>query len=369
MRSRTCGWLAFLGILAGCHSSSSGSCPSCVPEQQVACACPGGATGTQVCASDGAAFSVCACPDGGVDSSAPDATERDSATKDATAGDTASACKTQCDCPANTTCTVGGVCAGTACTEPCSSSSPCSCGQTCVDGFCGKPVGSGTACKYDCDCPAASYEICVAGACTLSCANLDNGPGCGADGGACGACGQICLSSASACVPSGTCVYDTDCAAEGLAGKTCTSNPLLAMMGTCVAPPGTPYVATLAAPVPVGPPSPSMPNQVTVTVPSGGAIASVVVMMDLAQAPPGSPYSVSAILSAPDGTNTMLSLSPGGVLDRIVIPGFGQDAGAAGNDLDVFVGHSRVGTWTMQFSSDPLGSNSPTLTDFRLFLQ
>ncbi|MDB4931964.1 MAG: hypothetical protein JWM10_4448 [Myxococcaceae bacterium] len=39
---------------------------NCIPGVQIACACPGGVSGVQVCAADGRAFGPCACPDAGV---------------------------------------------------------------------------------------------------------------------------------------------------------------------------------------------------------------------------------------------------------------------------------------------------------------
>ncbi len=42
-------------------SSSGGGAGACVPGQQIACACPGGASGIQACNSDGSGYEPCAC--------------------------------------------------------------------------------------------------------------------------------------------------------------------------------------------------------------------------------------------------------------------------------------------------------------------
>lgn len=62
-----------------------GGAGSCVPGQQVACACPGGADGVQVCALDGSSFGVCSCGDatGGEGQTESD-TEIESASGDGT---------------------------------------------------------------------------------------------------------------------------------------------------------------------------------------------------------------------------------------------------------------------------------------------
>jgi len=63
-RPRTTGLprLLALGALFVC-AVASGGCRSkqCVPGQQVACACPGGASGSQVCDDEGARFLPCTC--------------------------------------------------------------------------------------------------------------------------------------------------------------------------------------------------------------------------------------------------------------------------------------------------------------------
>lgn len=79
------------GIAVACgdgDGEGSGSGASCVPGQQVACACPGGSDGVQVCTLDGASFGPCACgdPTGGEDATAGE-TEIDSASGDGTTGD------------------------------------------------------------------------------------------------------------------------------------------------------------------------------------------------------------------------------------------------------------------------------------------
>ncbi|MDI3288284.1 hypothetical protein [Polyangium sp. 15x6] len=47
--------LVLVAVSGGCRSKE------CVPGQQVACACPAGAQGTQVCDDEGARYSPCAC--------------------------------------------------------------------------------------------------------------------------------------------------------------------------------------------------------------------------------------------------------------------------------------------------------------------
>ncbi len=43
-------------------TSATGSPGNCVPGQQIACACPGGADGAQACLADGSGYGVCECP-------------------------------------------------------------------------------------------------------------------------------------------------------------------------------------------------------------------------------------------------------------------------------------------------------------------
>jgi hypothetical protein len=53
-----------LGVAPACgdgEGEGDGSAGSCVPGQQVACACPGGGSGVQLCAADGSSFGPCSC--------------------------------------------------------------------------------------------------------------------------------------------------------------------------------------------------------------------------------------------------------------------------------------------------------------------
>lgn len=72
-------WLTPLFLLAACGSS-----PVCEAGRQIACACPGGAEGFQVCEADGSAWGTCAC-DGSDDTEEPDtdAADTDGAETDA----------------------------------------------------------------------------------------------------------------------------------------------------------------------------------------------------------------------------------------------------------------------------------------------
>jgi hypothetical protein len=57
-----------LGVAAGCSTPNvvhDAVQPVCLPGQQVACACPGGLVGAQVCRDDGQGLDPCQCPDGG----------------------------------------------------------------------------------------------------------------------------------------------------------------------------------------------------------------------------------------------------------------------------------------------------------------
>lgn len=87
-----------LGLLSGialaCGGSGEdgdGSGGSCVPGQQVACACPGGADGIQVCSSDGAFFGPCSCGDPTDGEATDSATDTDVET-DSAEGTTGGAC-------------------------------------------------------------------------------------------------------------------------------------------------------------------------------------------------------------------------------------------------------------------------------------
>jgi len=79
------------GLAAACgdeDGEGSGSGASCVPGQQVACACPGGGDGVQVCTLDGNAFGPCACGDATEgDAQTESDTEIDSASGDVTTGE------------------------------------------------------------------------------------------------------------------------------------------------------------------------------------------------------------------------------------------------------------------------------------------
>src|SRR5829696_1971433 len=47
----------------GQTSTEDGGATPCAPGQQIACACPGGSQGAQVCRGDGAGYEPCDCPD------------------------------------------------------------------------------------------------------------------------------------------------------------------------------------------------------------------------------------------------------------------------------------------------------------------
>lgn len=52
--------LVTIGVIGGCTSSTGGGAgKSCVPGQQIACACPGGAMGAQACLMDGTGYGPC----------------------------------------------------------------------------------------------------------------------------------------------------------------------------------------------------------------------------------------------------------------------------------------------------------------------
>lgn len=79
------------GIALACGDGGGdgdGSGGSCVPGQQVACACPGGGEGVQVCATDGSFFGPCSCGDatGGEDTETETDTEIDSNSGSGTTG-------------------------------------------------------------------------------------------------------------------------------------------------------------------------------------------------------------------------------------------------------------------------------------------
>lgn len=52
-------WILVAFVLVGCSSDDSSEPKSCVPNAQVACDCPGNATGFQVCAADGKSYGAC----------------------------------------------------------------------------------------------------------------------------------------------------------------------------------------------------------------------------------------------------------------------------------------------------------------------
>lgn len=65
-------------------TADTGPAQVCTPGAQVACTCVGGATGAQVCSSDGRSLGACDCPDagGGVDAGAVDTGPRDTGAVD-----------------------------------------------------------------------------------------------------------------------------------------------------------------------------------------------------------------------------------------------------------------------------------------------
>lgn len=85
--------LGLLGSLAlACgdgDGDGDGGAGSCVPGQQVACACPGGGDGIQVCNPDGSSFGPCSCGDAtGDESESRGESETDAASGDGTTGGT-----------------------------------------------------------------------------------------------------------------------------------------------------------------------------------------------------------------------------------------------------------------------------------------
>jgi len=53
--------LLFASTAGATPPAQPSSAPGCVPGVQVQCACPGGATGIQVCSGEGSRFEACAC--------------------------------------------------------------------------------------------------------------------------------------------------------------------------------------------------------------------------------------------------------------------------------------------------------------------
>ena len=174
--------------------------------------------------------------DGGLDGGGPDAGALEAGALDAPTLDAAPAtCAARCDCPADTTCTIDGICEGTACTEACSDAAPCPCGRSCVAGYCDFWVGSLTACSADCEC--SGHERCVDGRCITSC-----GVGFRCGPGDCDACGRLCNPFSSTCVSPGDCSCDGSCALQHLDGTICD-----AATHRCEAPAGHEHVLATGA--------------------------------------------------------------------------------------------------------------------------
>ncbi len=75
--------------------------PVCVPGQQIACSCPGARSGVQVCEASGTSYDACGCPDADVDGSATDAHRAD-ARHDAGSRTCTPGQQIECACPGGT---------------------------------------------------------------------------------------------------------------------------------------------------------------------------------------------------------------------------------------------------------------------------
>jgi hypothetical protein len=101
---------------------------ACVPGQQIACPCPGGAEGAQACNADGTGYEPCVCPGDtdSVDTGASTSTGVD--TGETTAGP--NDCAPDSDCLACVTCSVGSSCAELY--DACQALDECQAASTCV---------------------------------------------------------------------------------------------------------------------------------------------------------------------------------------------------------------------------------------------
>ncbi|HSQ63645.1 MAG TPA: hypothetical protein VLM85_10545 [Polyangiaceae bacterium] len=183
--------IAFFTVAAIAVACSSNSNQTCTPGAQSACACPGSASGVQVCKTDGSGFDACQCGgvDGGVDAS-PGSDAGDAGDAGGDAGD---ASVPLCDPIAQTGCNTGEKCTWVRDTL-----SPTVTGELrCVqDGN----VNSGGNCSYGASGSTTGYDNCKKG---LICkAPLTES--------AAGSCVQICDVTATSNAP-GACPANMAC--------------------------------------------------------------------------------------------------------------------------------------------------------------
>ena len=168
--------------------SSEESKDACTPGREVACACPGGGSGSQVCTSDGSGFEPCRCVDGGAGAAgAAGSSAIPDSGSGATGGTTTLDAQSECpqntatdaprgdcdvvkqDCPTGQTCTLqesAGAWKSNCVTlgngpkklsEACSFHQDCAAGLRCTLGKCTRPC-----------CPTLAAEICgPSGKCDL----------------------------------------------------------------------------------------------------------------------------------------------------------------------------------------------------------
>lgn len=159
----------------------------CIPGQQVACACPGGAEGAQVCAPDGGSLGPCECPEppGGsttmeqVDTTAGSTTGEPDTTTGSTTREGSTGSSTTDGPVSGSSTSEGSTTSGEGCNPPCSDD------EVCVDGLC-EPIicaeipgiyepcsldvacGLGQSCLVD-DVAAATLGVCVPSGCVDEC--------------------------------------------------------------------------------------------------------------------------------------------------------------------------------------------------------
>lgn len=184
--------LAALVLLAACSPTEPPA--RCTPGAQVACACPGGGSGAQVCAADGASYSACAC---GVGDAGADAAV------DAARADVVDAAGTLVDVPgceareggvwivcAETTLGPGGCTNLATSTGHCGACGrACASGAACTDGRCSAYVDA--AVPQDLRCPSAARPTACVTAGTVGCWDLSTSNNL-APATNCGACGHRC---------------------------------------------------------------------------------------------------------------------------------------------------------------------------------
>jgi len=221
------GWMLALAASAtGCDDKS------CIPAEQVACACPGGSDGAQVCLEDGSGFGACTgCAGsggggqgGGGQGGDGDGGATSSAGGGPVCGDGVATPPEECDgldLRGETCATVlgAGATGELACWNICTFYTDACCVPDCAGKNCG-PDGCGQTCGS-----CAGGESCTDGlcACVPDCGGKECGPdGCG---GSCGQCSgnEACTNGQCTCVP--------DCS-----GKECGPNGCGGSCGSCVAP-------------------------------------------------------------------------------------------------------------------------------------